>query len=108
MSEGCRICDTERMCFAWTDTHGIAQCVTCGAPYRLYHYENDKRVDKPAECCVSAKYVPRLREYWSTHKRYIPGQASFPGGQELASEDDMRVFYAWLNEHPVETEVPHD
>lgn len=107
MSE-CRICDTEKMGFAWTDTHGVAQCTTCGSPYRIYHYENEKRVEKPPECLVSAEYVDRLREYWVTHKRYIPGQASFPGGYELASEDDQRTFYAWLKEHPVELEASHD
>ena len=31
----------------WTDTHGIGACVNCGCPYRLFHYEDNKAVDKP-------------------------------------------------------------
>lgn len=94
----CLICDQEQV-FSWTDTHGVAQC-RCGTPYRIYHYdENDKRIDKGPEIAVTDEAVPVLRAYWSAFKRTIPGGHSFPGGYELASEEDHKAFSDYWEEH---------
>lgn len=105
----CIICDTENPGLSWTDTHGIAQCVRCGAPYRVFHYDEDKkRVDKPVESIVSEDWVPRLRQYWGEEKRMIPSGCSFPGGQELASREDHERFNAWCEQHaPPTQEADH-
>ena len=96
----CTICDQEMRGFQWTDTHGIGQCVMCGTPYEIYHYDADKkRVDGPPTCIVRDDYVPILREYWATFKRTIPSGCSFQGGQEMASENDQRHFYDWFSAH---------
>lgn len=92
----CEICQTENPNWSWTDTHGVAQCFTCGTPYQVYHYEGDKRVDKPPELCVLPEYIPVLQAYWLENKRRIPGGHSFPGGQELASQDDRTAFSLWM------------
>ena len=42
----CDICKTENPSWAWTDTHGVARCCKCGAPYRLYHYEGEGEATK--------------------------------------------------------------
>ena len=98
----CLICGSTAH-FAWTDTHGIAQCFTCGAPYRLYHYEGDgegkRRVDKPPELQISPEYVQPCVGFWRANKRRMPGAHSFPGGQELATCDDCEAFSAWLDAH---------
>lgn len=95
----CETCDTVNMRFAWTDTHGIAQCTQCGTPYKLFHYdENHRRLEKLPESIVADEYKPVLREYWAQSHRRIPSGCSFPGGQELASQEDEQCFYKWMRE----------
>lgn len=96
----CPICN-QRPVFSWTDTHGVAQCGTCGAPWLIYHYEGEgaesKRVDKPPELIVRPEYVQPLRDYRAQTGRMIPSGHSFPGSnQELASDGDQRAFNAWM------------
>ena len=97
----CEICDKENPSFAWTDTHGVAQCCQCGTPYVLYHYEGEgneqRRVEKEPLIAVQSEWIPLLREYWEQLHRIIPGGHSFPGGQELASRDDAEAFNVWAN-----------
>jgi hypothetical protein len=99
----CTICNKLNPIWSWTDTHGIAQCMTCGTPYRLYHYEGNaddiKRVEKPPTLCVDQKYIPVLQEYWKQIKRTIPGHHSFPGGQELANDEDIEIFNKWMTKN---------
>ena len=99
----CEVCDTEHISFAWTDTHGIAQCWQCGTPYRIYHYEGEgkdkKRVEKEPELVVLPEWVPVLRAYWQSEHRRIPGGHSFEGGQELASKSDHQDFSKWVKVH---------
>ncbi len=99
----CEICETENPGFRWTDTHGIGQCSRCGAPYRLYHYEGETFVDKPPTCLVLEDFKPVLKQYWNETKRIIPGGYSFPGGQEMASQEEHKQFYDWLEAHQLVT-----
>lgn len=103
VSRICETCDTKDMSFAWTDTHGIAQCTTCGTPYRLLHYEGEgndrKRVEKPPENIVDDEYKDVLRRYWSETHRVIPSGCSFPGGYELATLEDCDSFNKWMDAH---------
>lgn len=85
----CVICDTQEPHFSWTDTHGVAQC-QCGTPYRVYHYEGDKRVEKPPEHQLAPEWVEKCRAYWKETGRTIPGGFSFSEGYERASQDDIR------------------
>lgn len=100
--EICVICDAQPT-WAWTDTHGVAQCVHCGAPYKLYHYEGEgeqqKRVDKSPECCVLPHWLPLLKRYRADTGKLIPGGYSFPGGQEVSTRDDARAFNEWCDAH---------
>ena len=108
----CEICKTENPSWAWTDTHGVAQCWKCGTPYRILHYDGEgdatKRVEKPPELCVKAEYVPVLQAYWSDRGRIIPSGFSFPGGQELASRNDSEAFGAWMKENAEKHKAPND
>lgn len=97
----CAVCE-KRLVFSWTDTHGIAQCCSCGVPYTLYHYENDKRVNKPSECLVLPEWIPLLRRYISDTGHLIPSNCSFPGGQELAQPADFHAFNEWCDSHRAE------
>ena len=95
----CETCDKPEMSFSWTDTHGVAQCTTCGTPYRLLHYDDAKqRIEKGPESIVAERYKPILRDYWSQYKRIIPSGCSFPGGYELASQEDTEHFGRFFNE----------
>lgn len=97
----CEICGNESKMFAWTDTHGVAQCLQCGTPYVLYHYEGEgnerRRIEKEPEIAVRDEWVPLLREYWEKEHRTIPGGHSFPGGQEMASQADEEAFSTWVD-----------
>lgn len=105
----CVVCDQKPM-WAWTDTHGIAQCVHCGTPYRLYHYEGEgdeqKRVDKPPQCMAIPAWIPLLRRYRADSKgRKIPGGFSFSEDYEVARPDDFEAFNAWCNANRADVEA---
>lgn len=97
----CQICGSEPA-WSWTDTHGVAQCFTCGTPHQIYHYENNRRVDKAPEIAVRDECVTFIQQYWDETKSRIPGGHSFPGGQELATRDECWRFGEWwkLNATP--------
>lgn len=100
----CDVCSKESS-WSWTDTHGIAQCRTCGSPHRIYHYgDGNKRIDREPTLLVSDKALPFVRRYWEETGKRIPGGYSFPGGQELCSEDEQREFYDWWK-HNAEPEL---
>ena len=100
----CAVCEGE-LSVRWTDTHGVAACGRCGLPYRLYHYENDVRVDKPPSIAVKESWLPLAREYWQeTRQRVFPGAFDMGvfrsrGGRTYsgASEDEMTAFDEWIN-----------
>jgi len=96
----CQICDTPLVC-RWTDTHGVGACLSCGVPYRLLHYENDKRVEKPAQLLLKEKWVPSIRRYWQEVGRNVaPGAFNFPGSNyEVATQEDATAFDGWVEAH---------
>ncbi len=96
ISKLCIICDQIPV-WSWTDMHGVAQCGTCGTPYTLYHYDDqNRRLDKPPEVTIKPEYIPALRAYWNESHRRIPSGYSIPGGQELATNEDARLFHEWM------------
>ncbi len=91
MSSLCVVCE-ETPVFAWTDTHGIAQCGNCGAPWRLIHYDGKARVDLPPERVALDIPDGRLREFHkSTGGRLsaVGMGLSFPGGYDVARKEDI-------------------
>jgi hypothetical protein len=98
----CAICNSEPS-WVWTDTHGVAQCWTCGTPYRLLHYEGEgddrKRVEKAPEIRIKAEYVPVLKAYWDEKRRRMPSGHSIPGGQEIATRADAEALNNWMEEN---------
>jgi hypothetical protein len=106
MTYKCPVCETEDPPFAWTDTHGIAQCHTCGTPARLFHYEDGKRIDKPAECIVDAVFVSALKVFWSEKRSRIHSGCSFPGGQELATNEECDLMWKWLADNRERFSLP--
>ena len=103
--DNCIVCD-QKPAWAWTDTHGIAQCIHCGTPYRIFHYEgegeNSKRVDKAPACVVLPAWVPLLRRYREETKHMIPGGHSFSPDYEVAKPDDFEAFNSWCNRNRAE------
>ena len=96
----CLICDRQAG-FQWTDTHGVGQCSSCGAPYRLYHYDGaNQRIDKPAEFILFPELIPLLRQFIAESPgRCIHAGCSFPGGYEKASNSQANEYYEWLDAH---------
>lgn len=107
----CQCCD-ESLRFQWSDTHGVGVCVTCGLPYRLYHYEGEgedrRRVDKAPEVAVTADGINIAKRYWGEEKRRV-----FPAAYDMglgrtgrsysgATEDDCDAFAAWWGAHKAE------
>jgi hypothetical protein len=91
----CSICG-EVARWRWTDTHGVAQHVPCGAPHRIIHYEGKLRISKAPELLLKAEYIDRCRDFWKTTGRPMPGGHSFPGGYEMASAEDDAAFHSFL------------
>jgi hypothetical protein len=79
----------------------VGACHRCGAPYRLYHYEDGKRVEKPPECSFQEWYIPFARRYWHAHHRNVdPGAYNFPGSSyEVAQHADFEAHRAWHEAH---------
>lgn len=91
----CQICDQEDAKFAWTDTHGVAQCINCGAPYKLLHYEAGKQVIRPELVVIS---IESFRDCFKETKAKFSAvgmKLSFPGGQDIATRDDIDKVTAW-------------
>lgn len=97
----CGICDSDPIAFQWTDTHGVAQCITCGAAHTVLHYEDGARVERPPELLVIARWVPMFRAYWAEFKRPMPGGFSFGNNAryEVASRADTIAFAEWTRAH---------
>ena len=95
MDQNCEICD-HRLSVYWRDQHGIAACVTCGAPYRIYHYDADnKRIEKGPELLFEPKLVPLMRRYWQEeHRDVAPGANMF--GVPSREVTDVEYLSYWL------------
>lgn len=98
----CELCEKD-FSFRWTDSHGVGVCTSCGTPYTIYHYEDDKRVEKPPEIALKPSGVELAKRYWLEHKRRV-----FPGAFDMgilrsrgdrtysgATDDDMRAWDDW-------------
>jgi len=108
----CKLCEKD-LHFRWTDTHGVAVCDNCGLPYTVYHYKDDKPVDKPPEVAIKESWIPLGKKYWNEHHQMV-----FPASYDmgiLASRDysysgatasDIQQFDNWLGDH--ESEFPTD
>lgn len=102
-SKDCLIC-REPVVFRWTDTHGVAQCSRCGAPYTIYHYDDGhKRLDQRPLLMIKAEYIAPCREYWDEKKRPMPGGFSFDPGYEVSSAEDREAWGAWMAAFAKET-----
>lgn len=105
----CPICDTTDPGFAWTDTHGVAQCTKCGAPVRLFFYDdNNQRTDRAPECEIYDEAVPLLRRYHAETGHKIPSYHSFPGGYDVATHFDHTAYGTWHEEHRAEFDAARD
>lgn len=103
----CEICASD-LVFSWTDTHGVGQCTTCGAPYRILHYGDDnKRLEKAPEIQVKEEWRPVFARYWKEFNRVMPSGFSFPMSYgtryELATKEDEQVFFDWIEKQRPDT-----
>jgi len=101
VKQTCHVCD-QPLCVSWTDTHGIAQCWTCGAPYRVFHYENGVRAKKEPELLLEEGTLDEDRQcYAETQARLsaVGMGLSFPGGYDVATAEDHRKLGDWYKAH---------
>lgn len=102
----CVVCE-QGLSLTWTDTHGVAACLNCGAPYRVFHYENDVRVEKPAELALDETGKAMALRYWQEAGRKV-----FPGCYDMgltrggattysgATQDEIESFNDWYLKQP--------
>lgn len=97
----CVLCETA-LSLAWTDTHGVAQCRECGAPYRVFHYEGEgegrKRVERAPECLIPEEDLAtdkRCHAETGAKLSAVGMSLSFPGGYDVATREDNRKLIAW-------------
>jgi len=92
--EPCVVC-RNGFTVTWCDTHGIAQCTTCGTPYRILHYDDaGKREDKPPECLFSEDSMEKTRKFHEATGARLSAVAlglSFPGGYDVATKEDIQA-----------------
>ena len=97
----CGICQHE-LRFAWTDHHGIAQCVSCGAPYQLLFYEGEHRVSRPPELLIPDDDRSRIRRFHSETGARLSAVGmglSCPGGYDVARGSDIEEWNKWELTH---------
>ena len=101
----CVVCGSQSL-YRWTDTHGIGACLTCGCPYRLFHYEKDgegkdRRVERQPECCILPDWLDLARRYWEEeHRNCDPGAYNFSGSSyEVATQEDVDTYQEWMEAH---------
>lgn len=105
----CECCDS-RLVFQWSDTHGVGVCTTCGLPYTLFHYEDNKRVEKAPEMSLTAEGLAIAKRYWSEEKRRVfPAYFDMGIGRNGvsysgATQSDCRAFNDWYQKHYPRTE----
>ena len=117
MNDNCVVCKSELQ-FQWTDTHGVAICCICGAPYRILHYSNDddkKRVNKPPECQLRPEWIIIAQRYYNETKNMVdPGGFDFgilsrhTGTYSGASEEDFKAWRTWLMDHKTEFAIQEE
>lgn len=97
--------------YRWTDTVGVAACVVCGAPHRLFSLEGTRRVYHEPRLLIAPSWQPLLRRYFQeTGRNCDPGGFNFSGGSsEVAQKADFDSYNAWLEAHcdewPADAEV---
>ena len=98
MDQDCEICG-QHLSMCWRDHHGIAACITCGAPYRIYHYDADhKRIDKGPELLFLPKWLPLVRQYWTEeHRNVAPG--AYMLGMSGYEVDGAKHLSDWMDAH---------
>jgi len=106
-------CCNEDIRFRWTDTHGVAVCTNCGFPYRIYHYEDDKRIEKPPEPTLLPEAIELAKEYWEeNHDRVFPAihSFSFKDGDSYCGANRFQAdrFYSWLDDHETTEKAPSE
>jgi hypothetical protein len=98
----CQICDRVNPIMRWTDHHGIAACCKCGAPYRVFHYdENKQRIDKEPQLMLKPAWIDTIKKYFDeTGRNCAPGAFNFPGSSyEVATQGDFDSIDNWMEVH---------
>lgn len=97
----CLVCEASPVSWTWGDVHGEAMCVTCGTPYQLLQYdENKRRVEGvPPRLNIKENWLPILKRYWE-ETRAFTGLATIMIWRDYPEcEEGQSNFYAWLDEH---------
>lgn len=103
----CEICGEALHC-RWTDTHGIGACLTCGAPYTLFHYEKvdgeNRLLNKPPELAIKKEWLTLTRQCWKETKSNVaPGAFNFGGSSyEVATPEEFDKNREWFKSHEAE------
>ena len=102
----CEICGGPAH-FSWTDYHGEAYHVRCGAPYQLLQYEPKgpdgklgKAIDAPPKLKISQTWLPVIKQYWNeTHEFMGLGTYMILRDYPECARGRERLD-AWLDLHP--------
>jgi len=76
----CKVCG-QRLHFRWTIKHGVAECVICQTPYKVYHYDEEGNLDKYPELWLRDEFVEDAKEFYEER------------GQGLRKDD---AFHRWM------------
>lgn len=104
-SQKCDVC-ASGLVFRWTDSHGVGICCNCGAPYTIYHYDEQtkERLEKPPALALNEVGKTLALRYWQEKKRmvfpasfdmgFMGGSTSYSG----ATRSDEAAFHDWLEQ----------
>lgn len=100
----CDCCGSD-LRFQWSDTHGVGVCTNCGLPYTIFHYEDNKRVEKPPAVALTDEGVAVAKRYWNEKQRRVfPAYFDMGIGRNGvsysgATPSDCRAFSDWYQQH---------
>jgi len=61
----CEVCGNE-LTVSWSDFHGEAECIFCGAPHQMKDYSGAPEDEEYPYIKLNEDFIPIFREYWTT------------------------------------------
>ena len=86
----CDICGKD-LDVRWTDYHGEAVCMTCGAPYDMKGFRNTPET----KLSLKKEFIPIIKEYWNEAHKFVML------GQSFSEDTGIKEFNEWIKvNHP--------
>jgi len=104
----CQVCGKSTG-FNWSDLHGEAMCNTCGTPYQIIQYNEDKtRKDAPPRLNLKDEWVSVAQEYWNETHTYMGLGTIMIARDYPECIAGKEKFYDWVEQNHSELLKPKE